>query len=411
MSNYVSCNGGNSNLVAVLQGPNAAGNIRGACAPLNPISSTTTTSAQTTTTRLPSGTVRGSVIPSAESSLGQSLNPVRPATTTRKKKSSSSARKSTRKSSRTSHKSPSTTRRPSPSHTSNTIARPSSRPKIANSAAPTPTTVHLKKPTNIPQGGSDGGPARGRPSVGVVGVGEDPDLIVTEPTTTITKTVTRAVIYTETACSPDEEGCAAPPGKVATRYETSITTYCPEDRNVVTVTTISATTVTAAVPVITVTIETSQHQAQSQAQAQGGEEEIAVAVTTPHLATTAFPTTTVYEITACDADEVTCTIGVTTTRVVTVTAIVEVVPVPASPSTSKSASATNIFPSSSAASNASLSGNGNNIALGNATRSGSGVGAGGPSPVLVAGAAVLKGGFLGLVLTIFWSFALAVFWL
>lgn len=75
MSNYVSCGDGQSNLVTVPAGPDAAGKIPGACnvAAARPESTSSVTSAT-----FPGGSASDTAIPTAASSLGGTVNPVNP---------------------------------------------------------------------------------------------------------------------------------------------------------------------------------------------------------------------------------------------------------------------------------------------------------------------------------------------
>ncbi|KAI1359061.1 aspartic peptidase domain-containing protein [Xylaria arbuscula] len=78
MSNYISCGNGQSNLVTVPAGPDAAGNIPGSCnVAARPAASPSPSSSETPAT-FPGGTPSDTAIPTAASSLGETVNPVTP---------------------------------------------------------------------------------------------------------------------------------------------------------------------------------------------------------------------------------------------------------------------------------------------------------------------------------------------
>ncbi|KAI8626202.1 acid protease [Xylariaceae sp. FL1651] len=310
MANYVSCNGGKSNLTPVPAGPDAAANIPGACpaaAFVNPPASSVLASSAT----LPAGPVSSTVIPPIASSLGPSLNPVKPAEST----------------------TTTTTTTTAPSSSS---SPPSTNPGDASSM--TPTTVPLNSPTDIPPGA----PAQGDPDPpdGVNRVaGADQTAAITdaaripgvggsglEPTTTVTTTITRTVVYTVTACPDSVPDCPLL-GQVATRFETTVTTFCPEHDG--TPGEFGATAfMESSAPAATQAVVVEQGEVFSGAgesgdQDEAGEENFATIVTQR-------PTTTIYEITSCGvaaAGDDTCSIGMTTTRVATVLETVRVQPV------------------------------------------------------------------------------------
>jgi hypothetical protein len=181
----------------------------------------------------------------------------------------------------------------------------------ATSITPTPT------PTLGPGSGSGSGASADAHAIGGV-----------DPTTTVTTTITHAVAYTVTTCPGGETGCAALLGQVATRFETIVTTFCLGHEDA-TPTAISLEGVTAAGIIVLAASSASVLDLggtgnQEEAAREGGQ----IPTPTPLLTTTAYPTTTIYEITSCplptDAAEEACTIGMTTTHVI---AVVEMVPV------------------------------------------------------------------------------------
>ncbi|KAI1322318.1 aspartic peptidase domain-containing protein [Xylariaceae sp. FL0255] len=214
MSNYISCNGGASNLVPVPAGTNAAGNIPGACqsaaspassspGPSSSSSKSTTSpssSATPTSASFPSGPVSSSVIQSAASSLGATLNPVGPVSSATPTSTLSSSSSSVMRSS--THVLPASSSpigqpvgspvgvSPSGTLSSPTVSISSTHPVLSGAASPTAssspasapfdnstgtvTTVPLNNPTDIPPGA----PAQGGPDSNGVGgandIGEGP---------------------------------------------------------------------------------------------------------------------------------------------------------------------------------------------------------------------------------------------
>ncbi|KAI3317273.1 acid protease [Xylariaceae sp. AK1471] len=388
MANYVSCNGGQSNLVAVPAGPNAAANIPGSCpgAIVPSVSSLPASSSifstSVTSATFPDGTVSSTIIPSLASSLGQTLNPVVPASSTTTGSLSTSPPLVVSSSTPPSSvlvvsSTPGISSPTLPSSIPGAPIPPSSNP--GGSIPPTPATVALNNPTDIPPGapaqggpdpdgvggigadagagtiiiasisptpspgpgtgtgtgaGADAGaidgtdPTTGLPVIIRPGPGEPPDEI---PTTTVTSTITRAIVYTVTTCAESHPNCAL--GQVATRFETVVTTFCPGHEDA---TFTSLPAVTAAAGGIIGVSESSAPGVSlgdtgSQEEGGGGQ----IPIPTPLITTTAYPTTTIYEVMSCpptNIAEETCTVGMTTTRVVTVVETISVQPVSASAS-------------------------------------------------------------------------------
>ncbi|KAJ3564483.1 hypothetical protein NPX13_g7825 [Xylaria arbuscula] len=78
MSNYISCGNGQSNLVTVPAGPDAAGNIPGSCNIAGRPAASPSPSSSETPATFPGGTPSDTAIPTAASSLGGTVNPVTP---------------------------------------------------------------------------------------------------------------------------------------------------------------------------------------------------------------------------------------------------------------------------------------------------------------------------------------------
>ncbi|KAI0195044.1 aspartic peptidase domain-containing protein [Astrocystis sublimbata] len=353
MSNRLSCGDGQSNLVAVPVGSDAAASIKGSCTPVvSPSSSPPKTGLVSSTTSLTS-THSNSTTMSIASTLAPSVNPVGPMNT---------ITVSTFVTQTNSQSLSSSTTKESPSHST-------------SSGSLYPTSEIPK----TPQGPADS--AEANPT--------DPPRVDAQHdagslTTTITATITRAVVYTVTACPATVRDCPLR-GKVTTKLETILTTYCPGSSNakIPAATAAGEDTLVAehTTPVVTPAVITpnshfveeitthtsssiaagyssvmsisaehgqghvdehkpgqSQDQDREKAHAPGqGEarkkEQIVVI-------TTAFPTSTVYAIKTCsspgsgdgDSDSSACTVGKTTTLAFTTTVVktLHVVPVPTS---------------------------------------------------------------------------------
>ncbi|TGJ76611.1 hypothetical protein E0Z10_g10848 [Xylaria hypoxylon] len=321
MSNYISCGGGQSNLVTVPAGPDAAANIPGACsvAAAPPPSSTSSTISPT----FPSGTPSDTAIPSAESTLGPSLNPVGPPTpppssyripspTTSAPANSSPLNPSQHPSSETSH--PSGPGDPKPNGVGLVADEDSKVPPATK--GPTGTGLPTRTEVSIRTGAST--------RTGVL-------------TRTVTTTVTRGVVYTVAACPDSVTNCPLR-GQVSTRFETVVTTFCPENDEIPGVTANAGGVVfvtESSAPASTLVVgigdtvygseEGEQQLEEGQQQQQQKQQEVM---------TTTYPTTTIYKISSCAAgDDDACTAGKTTTRVITLSKTVFVHPVstPSSP--------------------------------------------------------------------------------
>ncbi|KAI0160171.1 acid protease [Xylariaceae sp. FL1272] len=348
MGNYQTCTGGS--LVAVPPGPNAAGNIEGACVVASSVPSAV--SSNTPATLASSSTVSSSVIPSAASSLGPSLNPVNPPASSSSTSGipTSTPLASSLGSSTSSASIPGT-------NSSSSLSLTGSSPPISTLttsttsrqlATPATGTVPLNNPTDIPpgapaQGGPDPDGVDGSNSVGegagagviasldpvdpaaptnaVNGSGNGPGIgaaALTDITTTITTTISRAVIYTVTVCPDSVKDCPLR-GQVATSFEEVITEYCPGHEtappNVITVYQgLSDATITDASGPAATTVVVVQP-------ASGGGEPATVTEQQR-------PVTTVFEVTSCDPVEDSCTIGMTTTRTMTIVETVKANSVP-----------------------------------------------------------------------------------
>ncbi|KAI1421477.1 aspartic peptidase domain-containing protein [Xylaria sp. FL1777] len=294
MSNYVSCGDGQSNLVSVPAGPDAAANIPGACSLLAAPSLGTPVSSAT----YPGGTASDTAIPTVASTLGPTLNPVEPPGVT--------------------------TSPPPPSH------------RTSPSITPAPSG---SVPT---QGSSPGDPKKnGGGSLTDADPAASPVLKMPDgsevPMMTITDTITRAVVYTVAGCPETVVNCPFR-DQVSTHFETVITTFCPghDDAvsipyvtpaaaggagDVVFVTEVSAPASTLVVEMGDTVFNEGQEAADYKEEEEGGEQVII---------TTAYPTTTVYKILSCAPEDDACAAGMTTTRVTTIAKTVVVHPIPTS---------------------------------------------------------------------------------
>ncbi|KAI0104711.1 aspartic peptidase domain-containing protein [Nemania sp. FL0031] len=306
MSNQVSCGNGQSNLVAVPAGPDAAGRIPGACPEIHaPPPPASPSPSSTSAAPFAEGSVSGGDATSLTSSAGPSLNPVEPTDL-------------------------------------RTLTVSISASSSSSSASPAPGSGD---PKVLPEasGAGESGAA----------------------TMTVTGTVTRAVVYTKTACPDSVTDCPLR-GKVATRFETIVTTFCPEHDHAsrpgptptgvateaVLVTESSAPAAAAASTSVTKIGDTGswnggedrahhqQQQQQQQGQQQQGQAEEGGR---NQIMTTAYTATTTYAITSCNPADAACTIGKTTTRAIT---LVKTVHVQARPTPSPSLSSSSPPPSS-----------------------------------------------------------------
>ncbi|KAI8951248.1 aspartic peptidase domain-containing protein [Xylaria longipes] len=311
MSNRLSCGNGQSNLVAVPAGPDAAANIPGSCATVAvppPAPPGTLVSSPTSAAETASSTA----MPPLASTIGPSLNPVEPASTTFVLSS------------------------PTPS---------GSQPLLPSSPSQPLPLPSINTGSPSPSGGVGGGTQSPATSVGA-DPSAPPEIQGANASggfsTTVTGTITRTIVYTVTACPESVRNCPLQ-SKVATRFETVLTTYCPghdEITGVTFVTEPSAPVVTYPVveteidiPPIVVAIGTTAavetgYMGSSEGQGQGvDEEEEQITVIT-----TVYPMTTIYAITSCGPGDAACTVGMTTTHAIITTIVktVHVQPVPTS---------------------------------------------------------------------------------
>ncbi|KAI1296951.1 aspartic peptidase domain-containing protein [Xylaria venustula] len=280
MSNYISCGDGQSNLVTVPTGPDAAANIPGACS----VSAGAPQSTSVSSATFPGGTVSPTVIPTIASTLGPTLNPVGPP--------------------------------------------PDSSPGApGHKGSPTDTTALA--PT---QGSSPGDPkADGAGSAMRKPGGVD------VPMMTITDTITRAVVHTISACPETVTNCPFR-NQVSTRYETVITTYCPSHHDATMIPQVTPAATNAVVPVTepsasasTIYMELGYTPGPSEEQQQQGNEVEEVVVVEESEEGKQAMITTVYStpaITSCASGDHACAAGGTTTRVTTISKTVVVHPVP-----------------------------------------------------------------------------------
>ncbi|KAI1259668.1 acid protease [Xylariaceae sp. FL1019] len=447
MGNYQTCTSGS--LVAVPAGPNAAGEIQGACAVASSVPSTPSSS--TPATLASSNSVSSTVILSAASSLGPSLNPVGPSASSSSSSgvpssisstSSSSASESSSSSSASSSVLITLSASISGIDPSSSDSVPGTNPSSSSSlsltgtlpplstlitstssrrlATPATGTVPLNNPTDVPPGApAQGGPdPDGIDGSNSIGDGAGPDVIasldpvdpatatdgangsgsgpgvgaaaLTEITTTITTTISRAVIYTVTVCPDSVKDCPMR-GQVATRFEEVVTEYCPGHEtappNLITVYQGSpdATITEASGPAATTVVVVQP--------AQGGGE--AVTVTEQQR-----PVTTIFEVTSCDTAENSCTTGMTTTRTMTIVETVGVEPVPDVTTVVKTASVEPVPDVTSAAQKPSIvPGNQVVYGLGNSTLSACGTACRGnavapTTEVQIGAASAFDGGLL-----------------
>lgn len=286
MSNYVSCGDGQSNLVTVPAGPDAAAKIPGACsvvAASPPASSSTSVSVA----KSPGGTVSSAVIPTSASTRGPTLNPVEPP-----------------------HVTPPITSAPSNSVPTQSPSPGDPKPNGVGSLADTDPEASpaLKEPDGL----------------GVL-------------MTTITNTITRAVVYTVVGACPDSVVNCPFRNQVATRFETLTTTFCPGHGDSISIPHITTAAVGGAGEIIFVTgarAPASTHVLEIGATGSNGEqieeeEEEGEQV----IITTVYPTTATYKIMSCAPGDDACATGMTVTRVTTLAKTVVVHPV-ATPSLS-----------------------------------------------------------------------------
>ncbi|KAI1742370.1 acid protease [Xylaria scruposa] len=353
MSNRLSCGDDQSNIVAVPDEPDAAANIPGSCAVVSDPSPAPRTPLTTT------GTVSSTTVTTVASTLGPSLNPVGPANSTTSSTTGSSTGSSTGTSTGTSTGSStgSTTGSTTDSITDTitvTLSIPSSSQPLAPSSSGTISPVSTSTPSATAQPvpisssgisplpsinpggqGPNGGGASVTTQSPAIGTDADPNASPTAHRdnapegfmSTVTGTITRTVVYTVTACPETVKDCPLR-GKVTTRYETILTTYCPGRDEMPSLTAVSAPAVTS--PIVEIESEISAPIAIETGNAGpipsvDEEEQITVI-------TTACPTTTVYAITSCSQGDAACTLGMTTTQAITTTIVktVHVEPVPAS---------------------------------------------------------------------------------
>ncbi|KAI1131448.1 aspartic peptidase domain-containing protein [Nemania abortiva] len=291
MANQATCGDGQSDLVAVPAGPDAAGRIPGACPQVDvprPASPTTSSAP------FAEGSISGGDVASLTSSADPSLNPVEPT-----------------------------------GLRTLTVSIP----------------ISSSSPSPAPAPGSG---AAGDPKVEISGLA---------PAQTITGTVTRAVVYTKTACPDSVMDCPLR-GKVATRFETIVTTICPEhdhpsmtrptatggNSRVELVTESSAPTPAAAGTSATGSgswnggqerVQQQPQPQQEQQQSQQGEND--EEDQWGQMMTTSYAATTTFAVTSCNPADAACTIGMTTTRAMTFVKTVHVQPRP-TPSSSSSPS-------------------------------------------------------------------------
>ncbi|KAI0429877.1 aspartic peptidase domain-containing protein [Xylaria sp. FL1042] len=308
MSNYVSCGEGQSNLVSVPAGPDGAAKIPGSCTVVPPPAPPDTATSSAT---YPGGTPSDTAIPTVASTLGPTLNPVGPP----------------------------------PGTPSTSSGYPSSMPPATSNPAAT-QSLSPGDPGPSSMGAMD---AMGNPEASRDIIGSDR---LEAPPTTITSTITRAVVVS--ACPDTVVDCPFRT-KPSTSFEVITTTFCPGHDEPLPAPAASpiaggagdmVIVTEASAPASTLVVEMGhtasgqpqpQHQQQQQQQQQEAEEEIIYQEgewAEQAVITTAYPSTTTYEITSCAAGDSACETGMTTTRVITVAKTVVVHPVPASASAS-----------------------------------------------------------------------------
>ncbi|KAI0487052.1 aspartic peptidase domain-containing protein [Xylaria cf. heliscus] len=306
MSNRLSCGDGQSNLVAVPPGPDAAANIPGSCTAVA-IPPPEPPATLVPSPMFPTGTVSNTAIPPGVSTLDSSSNSAGPANAT-------------------------------VILTPPTSSSSSQPPPIYSPDIPPLPTINTGSPA-LSGGGLDA--TQGPSTV----AGTDPNAAngvdaLGDPIATVTGTITRTIVYTATACPEPAHNCPVQ-GKVATRFETILTTYCPGHNKKPSITALSTVTSpsTAAIPPTVIEaslppiIELSTPPAPKPGNMPSGSGSGPERQRMDITITTAYPTTTIYPITSCGPQDASCTVGMTTTRALTTTVVktMHVEPVPTSP--------------------------------------------------------------------------------
>ncbi|KAI0195258.1 aspartic peptidase domain-containing protein [Xylaria flabelliformis] len=395
MSNRLSCGDDQLNIVAVSDEPDAAANIPGSCAvvldasPAPPSStttssttaSTTTSTTASTTSLTTSSTTTSTTTSTTASTTGSTTDSTTALTTSSTTSSTIASTTGSTTGSTTSSTIASTTGSTTGSTTASTTASttdsttnsitgsttgsitdtitvtlsiPSSSQPLAPSSPGTPSSVSTSTTSATSQLTSISSPTTSpRPNINTGGQGTDGERagITHSPTigtdadpnasptlhrdpggfmSTVTGTITRTVMYTVTACPETVKDCPLR-GKVATRLETILTTYCPDRDEIPSLTPVGGVTFVQELnaPVFTspiVEIETGIA-GPSPGHGQGADEAEQITVIT-----TAYPTTTAYAVKSCSQGDAACTVGMTTTHAITTTLVktVHVEPIPAS---------------------------------------------------------------------------------
>ncbi|RYP76964.1 hypothetical protein DL770_007138 [Monosporascus sp. CRB-9-2] len=312
MANYVSCGAG-SDLVPVPAGPDAASNIVGACqaaAPL-PIASSLrpssrfstratstsptispfppTTSPITLSTTSPTSVARSSTPPSASSGLSSTTPSGSPSGARVSSSSSPAASAGSTSPGAVSPINSNPSVRPSASSTSRPL-----NPAVPAAGSPAPTTAAN---SSAGAGDDDGLPGFG-------GLEATATTTTTTAQVTYTSTVTRAEVYTVTACPPSVRDC--PLGRLATRFRAFVTTICTDAPDAPISTTGPPPVVAA--PIVGV----------GPGPDDGPETEVEEVTEVQVQVVTSHCSTRTYAVTACAPGDAGCAVGTTTTSVTTV---------------------------------------------------------------------------------------------
>ncbi|KAI0867144.1 acid protease [Xylaria cubensis] len=376
MSNRLSCGDDQLNIVAVSDEPDAAANIPGSCAvvldasPAPPSSTTTSSTTASTTASTTTSTTASTTSSTTSSTTDSATTSTTTSTTASTTGSTTDSTTALTTSSTTSSTIASTTGSTTASTTDSTtnsitgsttgsitdtitvtLSIPSSSQPLAPSSPGTPSSVSTSTTSATSQLTPISSPSTSNTNTGgqringggagitqspAIGTDADPNASSTvhrDPggfMSTVTGTITRTVMYTVTACPETVKDCPLR-GKVTTRLETILTTYCPDRDEIPSLTAVGGVTFVQelSAPVFTspiVEIETGIT-GPSPGHGQGADEAEQITVIT-----TAYPTTTAYAITSCSQGDAACTVGMTTTHAITTTLVktVHVEPVPAS---------------------------------------------------------------------------------
>ncbi|RYP71052.1 hypothetical protein DL769_004765 [Monosporascus sp. CRB-8-3] len=302
MANYVSCGTG-PDLVPVPAGPDAASDIAGACqaaAPL-PIASSMRPSSSS---------------PTRAASTSSTIGPIRP-TTSPIALSTTSPTSVPRSSAPQSASSGLSSTTPSGSPSGVRVSSSSSPAASAGNTSPGAVSPMNSNPGVKPSASSTSWPLdpAADPSAGA---GDDDGLpgfggleATATPTAaaqvTYTSTVTRAEVYTVTACPPSVRDC--PLGQLATRFRAFVTTICTDAPNTIPPTGLPV----VAAPIVGVGPPGAEMEAEE------ATTEVQVQVVTSHCSTRTFA------VTACAPGDAGCVVGMTTTSIATVFRTMQVV--------------------------------------------------------------------------------------